>query len=100
MVKISKGKESKVVNSNDFSSLCLCAIRYCIGRRTYMPATIISVVTPLLPFLDLKTLSVIQKDIDVAPSLGDENIDKPLWLSFGEKVAREFLSRKAEKESK
>ena len=47
----------------DFGVVLNCAIRYCLGRQTYMPSLVIDFIRPLLPHLDNKTLSIIENDI-------------------------------------
>lgn len=90
MIKIGDDVSSVDVAKNDFSSLCICAVRYAIGRRTYMPSIIIDTVSPLLQFLDKKSLFVILRDVKEAKDLGDENIDKPKWLAFIDRVQCQY----------
>ena len=68
--------------NNNFGAVLICAVRYCIGRQTYMPELVINFIRPLLPKLDSKTLTVMERDIIEADSLGDEQIDQPMWLHF------------------
>lgn len=50
-------KEPKIDLSNDdFGAVLNCAVRYTLGRRTYMPGLVIDYIRPLLPFLSSKTL--------------------------------------------
>ena len=41
---------------DDFGALCNCAVRYCFGRRSYMPKVILDYITPLLPKLNDRTV--------------------------------------------
>lgn len=86
--------EPITIDTEDFDSVVICAIRYCIGRQTYMPSIVIDFVTPLLPILDDKTLKVIQSDVKSAGNYGDELIDKPLWMQFLADVEREICEQK------
>lgn len=70
MIKISD-------QNNDFGAVLICAVRYCIGRQTYMPGLVIDFIRPFS-----KTLTVMERDIIEADSLGDEQIDQPRWLYF------------------
>lgn len=82
---------------SDFGSLVICAIRYCMGRRTYMPSTIIGVVTPIIAKLDTNTLRCIDRDLSepaIYGGLGDEKIDEPLWLNFHSLIKEEIQNRK------
>ena len=63
----------------EFGILVTCATRYAIGRQSYMPYLVTSIVKPLLDKLDDKTLGCLIRDIEGAPSLGALEIDKPLW---------------------
>ena len=85
--------EPITIDTEDFDSIVICALRYCIGRRTYMPSIVIEFVKPLLSVLDNKTLKVIQKDIKNASNYGDESIDKPLWMRFLDDVEMEINKR-------
>ena len=74
--------------------ILICAIRYCLGRQTYMPILVIDFIRPMLPHLDNKTLSIIENDIRNAESYGNEKIDKPIWLQFLSEVEEEICRRK------
>ena len=80
----------------DFCTILNCAIRYCLGRQTYMPSLITDFIRPLLPHLDNKTLSIIENDIRNAESYGNEKIDKPIWVRFLSEVEEEICRRKEE----
>lgn len=85
---------------NDFGLLAACAIRYCIGRMTYMPHTIISYISPLLPYFDDTTINAMIRDVESANSYGDETIDKPVWMWFLQQLRLEQHSRKENKNGK
>lgn len=84
-------------SEHDFGTVLICAVRYCIGRQTYMPRLVIDYVTPLLPSLDGRTLKVMASDIKSAGNYGDEVIDKPYWIMFLRKIEHEMERRKNEK---
>lgn len=79
--------------SSDFGALCTCAIRYCIGRRTYMPSLIIDYLTPLIPKLETRTLVVIATDIKGTANLGDD-CDAAAWNRFLSAVETEITKRR------
>lgn len=85
-------------STDDFESVLICALRYCLGRQTYMPSIIIAFVRPMLSALSIRTLSVIIRDIENAkggvPGLGDPNIDEPMWLDFLNVAKTELKVRK------
>ena len=72
----------------------MSAVRYALGRRTYMPSAVIGFITPLLDKLSYKTLAVLERDIAEADSYGDEKIDKPDWMMFLRKIREEKERRK------
>lgn len=67
------------LTQEEFGILVTCATRYAIGRQSYMPYLVTSIVRPLLDRLDDKTLGCLIRDITEAPCLGAPEIDKPLW---------------------
>ena len=91
----------KQINTDDtnFNIVINSAVRYAIGRKTYVPKAVIDFVTPLLADLPIVTLENIKKEIMLNYEnsfLGDSDIDKPLWLNFLAKVKIEIDKRKAE----
>lgn len=91
---MSKGKwEIHVdIEENDLGTLCICALRYCMGRRTYMPDLVRGIVRPLLPKLADRDIGVLLDDCRFQASMsmwGDETIDKPGWLKWMEELEKE-----------
>ena len=39
------------VTTEDFASMMVCAVRYALGRESYMPSIVIGFITPLIPVL-------------------------------------------------
>ena len=73
------------INQENFGTLAICAIRYCQGRKTYMPDLVRDIVTPYLSQLSDKDLGVMIDDCDYQKHMnlyGDEEIDKPDWLRW------------------
>lgn len=72
--------------ANDtFGAVVNCAVRYCLGRETYMPSLVIDFVIPLLPYITRRTLDTLSRDICEASQYGgygDDTIDKPDWMDF------------------
>lgn len=69
----------------NFESIIICAVRYCLGRRTYMPSLVVSYITPLIPNLSDKTLYCLEKDVIGAKDTcgyGDKHADEPVWMKF------------------
>lgn len=77
------------LTQEDLGILITCATRYAIGRQSYMPYLVTSIVSPLLTVLDDKTVGCLIRDIESAPSLGDPGIDAPMWMLLLENAKRE-----------
>ena len=84
----------KIANTKDFGFVCICAVRYCLGRRPCAPGTVMGFIRPLLPRLDSKTLYVMARDIAEADNLGDAEIDAPMWAEFLVEIEKERKRRK------
>ena len=80
-----------------FESILICAVRYAIGRKTYIPSMVIDYITPLLPYLSDNALRLIANEITehgaYEGGLGDEKIDKPYWKQFLRKIRLEIGGR-------
>lgn len=80
-------------------AVLVCAIRYALGRQSYMPNIVIEYAKSKLKDMSANTLRVVEKDIDEASKrprgLGDEEIDAPAWISFKCDVIAETISRNA-----
>lgn len=93
---LNKQKKNPVVEINDdFGSILNCAVRYALGRQTYMPKLVVDYITPLLKHLDNRTLGVMWRDLSAEDTyFGSETIDKPIWLEFLSKIEKEMKDRK------
>lgn len=88
-----KDKTDITLTQENFGILVTCATRYAIGRQSYMPYLVTGIVKPLLDKLDDKTLGCLIRDIEGAPSLGDEFIDEPMWRLLLEQANGEWERR-------
>lgn len=52
------------ISREDFGTLCICAIRYCLGRKTYMPNNIQRIISSTLAHLSDRDLEIIYTDIE------------------------------------
>lgn len=84
---------------DDFGMMLNCAVRYSLGRQTYMPHAVMEFTTPLLHFLSDKTLWCFDQDLKEATNFGDKDIDKPAWRKFHERVQKEIANRECKHES-
>ena len=102
----SKPKQPKIdLTDDDFTSVLVSAIRYTLGRESYMPKLITDYIRPLLPYLSDKALWLFQRDIREQGSMGYERaygdplIDKPTWDKFYADVITEMNKRDDKKGS-
>ena len=93
-------KNDPIGEKEDFETILICAERYACGRQTYMPVIVTDFITPLIPTLSRKALTVIRNDITAMQehhSLGDPKIDAPMWKDL-RRLINEELNRRAEEE--
>ena len=77
----------------DFGTVCGCAVRYSLGRQTYMPSLVQQFINRNLKLIDSNSLAVMVRDIKEAPSYGNERIDKPGWMNFLAVLEKELKDR-------
>ncbi len=85
------------VDEQDFGTVCVCALRYAMGRETYMPVLVRDFVRPLLTRLPDKTLAVMIMDCEDQARLnmwGNDLIDKPSWLRWKQELLAEKERRR------
>lgn len=85
------------INKEDFGTLCICALRYCHGRRSYMPSLVQEIVQNHFGDLSEKDLRVIADDerFQREMNLWGDRCDREDWDKFYYSL-NEF--RQAEKE--
>ena len=84
------------MRDDNFGTVVNCAVRYALGRRSYMPGVVVGYISPMVENLSTKTLWCLKRDINEAAThdnLGDPNIDAPLWLRLLEDVKKELIRR-------
>lgn len=84
------------LDEEDFGTLCICAIRYCQGRETYMPDLVQSIVKPFLPVLSDKDIGVMVEDCERQRKFclyGNIDVDKPGWIKWENAVRGEQRKR-------
>ena len=59
------------ISSDDWGAVINCAVRYALGRRTYMPGLIIDTISPYLGCVSNKTLWCLERDLEEAGRLPD-----------------------------
>ena len=72
------------ISQEDFGTLCVCALRYCHGRQTYMPSLVQQIVTAHFKDLSDRDLQVIADDRQYQANMGlwGDACDKADWDRF------------------
>ena len=76
------------LTQDEFGVLCLCALRYCHGRMTYMPSLIQSIVLQHKDELSDKDRACILQDKDFQSrcDLWGSDLDRADWERFYERM--------------
>lgn len=84
------------IDQGDFGTLCVCALRYCHGRRTYMSSLVQSIVIRHFKDLSDRDLKVIAEDEQYQSdlSLWGDACDKMDWTSFY-RILREWQAERS-----
>ena len=89
------------MTQEDFGTLCVCAIRYCHGRQTYMPDLVRNIVKSHIGMISDKDLRIMLMDCEFQKDLnlyGDEKIDKPGWIEW-ENFIKEQIEKRSQGEN-
>ena len=86
------------ITEKDFGTLCICAIRYCHGRRTYMPTEVQRIVGQHLNRISDIDLQVMIEDCDFQRrfDLYGAECDKKDWLEWEQRLINEKAKRESE----
>ena len=82
----------ETIFDDDFGCIINSAVRYSLGRYTYMPSTVAEFVLKYLNYLDNKTIGVMIYDIDEALKNEDLPLRK-IWVELKSKLEIETYSR-------
>lgn len=80
------------ISQDDLGTLCICAIRYCQGRQTYMPSLVQGIVREHFSELSDRDINVMLDDCKFQEQMnlyGDPNIDKPDWIRWRNDLEKE-----------
>lgn len=72
------------IGKKDFGTLCICALRYCHGRRTYMPSLVQGIVMAHFDDLNDTDLRIIAEDekFQARMNLWGDACDEADWKTF------------------
>ena len=87
----------KISRDDDLDdAVVICAVRYAMGSKSYMPPAVISAVLPLLP--NCSTLSLLCLDLDIEQWLKENPANRENywreWIKLGHAVRQELQERK------
>lgn len=94
----------KITRDDDFGGALLnCAVRYALGRASYMPGLVMGEITPMLPDCSDKTLWCFDQDVSewLSDALWVDNkahrqlLYADEWKRFHEAVQEERAKRKS-----
>lgn len=66
------------MNERDFNTLIVCAIRYALGRRTYIVSSVVDIAKKNIDIMQNNTKRAIINSIQQTDDLGD-SFDKKEW---------------------
>lgn len=83
------------ISQEDFGTLCICALRYCHGRQTYMPSIVQRIVMSHFGDLSEMDLKVIADDerYQSDMSLWGDHCDLVDWKNFYQ-ILREWQTER------
>lgn len=80
----------------DFGVIVNAALRYAIGRHSYLPSTVVDFIRKYIPVLDERTLHVICTDIE-KELRSTESVDNPeIWKGLIDECRTELEQRQKE----
>ena len=85
-----------IPESPTFGMMMCSAVRYALGRMTYITGTTCDFITPLVPYLDMSALQNINKDITEHAEMNQlgMDIDREKWLKLRSEIQKEIAFRK------
>ncbi len=66
------------MNEKDFNTLIVCAVRYALGRRTYIVSSVVDIAKENISIMQTNTKRAIINSILLTEDLGD-SFDKKKW---------------------
>ena len=89
-------KPKILLESPTFGLMMCSAVRYALGRMTYITGTTCDFIAPLVPYLDMSALNNIYKDITEHAEMNQlgMDIDREHWMNLRAEIQREIAFRK------
>jgi hypothetical protein len=92
-MNVSKSNDTVMFNKDELEVLMVCSLRYCQGRKTYMPNWVRDIIRPHLKELSTNTIAIMKNDCESQTQFGDDKFDKPGWEHWEKEVTEEYNSR-------
>ena len=89
---------SKLLDPHDdnVGAVLECAVRYALGRKTYMVSVVTGVISPIVPDLSNKTLLLLEREI-VKHERFFDSTDRKEWIPLRDNLRREIDKRNLER---
>ena len=89
-------KPKILLESPTFGLMMCSAVRYALGRMTYITGTTCDFITPLVPYLDMSALNNIYKDSTEHAETNrlGMDVDREKWLKLRTVIQHEIAFRK------
>lgn len=88
----------KTIDPSDdrFGEMLNSALRYALGRMSYIVQDTADYIRPLIPYLDNRTLFVMERDITDAAEMNGlgMKMDAEVWTALRADIVREMQKRK------
>lgn len=82
------------MTEEELGILCICAERYALGRRTYMPSEVCGIIKSHIAELSGKDIYVLIKDIECPYVDHGDECDKIEWMNLLEFLRMEMEARR------
>lgn len=90
--------KQKLIDPSDdrFGEMLNSALRYALGRMSYIVQDTADYIRPLIPYLDNRTLFVMNRDIEEAVDMNclGMKMDAEVWAALRADIVREMEKRK------
>ena len=93
-------KDAETMTDSDHGTIVICAVRYSMGRRTYMPHLVMDYVKRHWPELSQADRNIILRDVDEELVVVDHYNPKALGDEMDVREWREFLEWMKKQEGK
>lgn len=80
-------------------SLCICSVRYALGRRTYMPSVVAGQIAAVADKLDLIDIDVMIRDIENPYGGYGDPCDEVIWKWLLEELKKRRSEKAPTKEA-